>query len=344
MNDNATQTEQKSFCYANGLVSALSLALLTSDKLLQLAQSPSLADALKFLRETKFGAGKSVENPEDFEQLLQTEWESVTEFISAQSAQKAATDCFLLAHDIHNLKVLTKQKYLRLTESGVPLLRGVYPVQSLTTSVLQDDYSALPKEIAQGLEDIDKQFYLGNRKPSVIDALLQKAYYKTVTRLLKSCKSPQLKAYFTIEIDCKNILSLLRIKKHGLTKDALSLMFIADGALPRKLFDALYAAPADGISALFDAEEAYQPYRDFIKTALAEYKNNLPFTQTELLYVDMQNKIIVPHKSDVDGILPLIQYYLAKKTEIDNLRLIVVCIKNRIAQNEIIKRLRKVYV
>ena len=338
MNNNISQGAERSYNYTNGRVSVLSLRLLSKDKLVKAVESGGLSGALKILYEANYADGTTVKDPNDYEKILKREWDNILDFVENQSAEKAATDCFLLASDIHNLKILMKQKYLRLPESGVPFERGLFCAESIASQILNDEYSFLPKEITSALEQIDKEFYSGSRKPAVIDALLSRAYYKTVKRFLKKCKSPQVKDYFVKEIDGKNILSLFRVKKAGLEQDYFDRMFIEGGKLSRQTLDTVLIEPEKATD-LF-----YEDWKEIIKSALDEFKNSTAFSKTEVLLKKMQRDIIFPHKSDVDGILPLINYFLAKKTEIENLRTIFVCLKNKIDKDKIMERLRELYV
>ena len=328
---NELQNIDKSYFYALGRVSVLSLKLLNNDRLLLLAGAATLEDAVKMLYEINYAGSFTVANPNDFEEVLKLEWDSVTDFLKEESAADAVTKCFLLVNDIHNLKVLTKQKYLKQELNAVPLLKGLFDAADPTN---------LPKEITEALALIDA---LEHKKPSVIDALLYKAYYKTVMRLLKKEKNSVIKNYFTTEIDCKNILSFFRFKKAALPKDGFKLQFIEDGSLPFALFEKMFDITPEESAGLFK-EEAYTKYQDVVASALEELQTDLPFIKTEQMCLEMQRNIINPHKSETDGILPLINYFLAKKTEIENLRLVLVCVKNKIDKENIIVRLRKSYV
>ena len=306
--------DNHSYHYANGRVSVLSVKLLTKEKLFKVAESPSLESALKILHDAGYAGGMTLSDANEFERLLQREWDAVVTFVDGVTAEKETTDCFLLAADVQNLKMLMKQKYLRTTES-MRLERGLYDADA--ASVMSDDYSFLPDELSEAMQQIDEEFYQGNRKPFVIDTLLSKAYYKTVLK----CKNPEIRRYFMTEIDCKNILSFFRTKKAGLSEDYFESLFIGGGNLGREL----------------QGSEVW-------KTANEELNGGTAFIKTEKLCKDLQREIIFPHRWDVDGILPLVNYFLAKQTEIENLRLALVCTKNKIDKGKTAQRFRELYV
>ena len=312
---------QRSYHYANGRVSVLSVKLLTNEKLQKVAECATLEGALKILHDAGYAGGMTLSDANEFERLLRREWESVLAFVESATAEKAATDCFLLAADVRNLKALMKQKYLRSADS-VSVERGLFDVKAAEFAVMNDDYSFLPDELSGAMEEIDEEFYKGNRKPFVIDALLSKAYYKTVLRFLKKCKSPEIREYFLVEIDCKNLLSKFRAKKAGLPEDYFESMFIEGGNLKRE----------------------GGAWEKIVETANEELRGGTAFVQTERLCKNLQREIIFPHRTDVDGILPLVNYFLAKQTETENLRLALVCIKNKVDKGKIMQRLRELYV
>ena len=77
---------------------------------------------------------------------------------------------------------------------------------------------------------------------------------------------------------------------------------------------------------------------------LREYKSGVAMAESEARAADLKKKIMYSAKDNIEGIEPLVYYYLGKQTETENIRLILVCLKNRVDKKEIVKRLRESYV
>ena len=326
----------KSYYYANGSVSSLSQRLLSNEKILRIIESKSLADGVKMLSEINYGDTNS-SDPLDFETMLEKEWKETVKFINDVSAETASTDCFILYVDYINAKILMKDKYLRKETHEFLSESGTLDVGVMIAGIEKDEYSSLPKEMADACEKIDKLFYEGQRYPATIDLVLDKAYYSQILRLLKKSKSNEVKEWFEKEIDGKNILSFFRIKKSKLDKKKFDELFVFGGKIKKELFDVSFGL--NSISHLFERE-----WKSVIEKAEEETSKELPLAETEKLVDNIKRDIIVPHKNEVEGILPLVNYLLAKKTEIESIRLILVCIKNEVPKDRIILRLRELYV
>ena len=318
----------------------MSLKLLSGERFSRMIECSVLLDALKILYEVNYADGLIVGDVNDFEEILEHEWKSIVSFVRSTSAESAATDCFLLAVDILNLKVLMKRKYMRTESQGLLSEYGLFDIDAAATSVLEDEYSFLPKELSDAMGKIDEEFHAGNRKPIVIDVLLDRAYYSVVSRLLKKCKSREVKDYFALEIDGKNLLSLFRVKKAGLGKGYFQSLLIKGGNICHETFETAFSEGIDNSAGAF----SNTVFADVANVARTEFDANLPFFETEQKIFNLKRNLIVAHKFDADGILPLINYFLAKKTEIENLRLVFVGIKNGTDKGKITTRLKELYV
>ena len=329
-------SELKSYYYANGSVSSLSQRLLSNEKILRIIESKNLADGMKVLTEVNYGDTNS-NDPLNFEIMLEKEWKDTVKFVNDVSAETSSTDCFILYADYINAKILMKDKYLRKEIHEFLSETGTLDVGTMIAGIEKDEYSSLPKEMADACEKIDKLFFEGQRYPAIIDLALDKAYYLQILRLLKKSKSSEVKEWFEKEIDGKNILSFFRIKKSKLDKKKFDELFLTGGKISKEVFDTSFRL--NPIAHLFNKE-----WQSVIEKAEQEISKESPLTETEKLVDNIKRNIIVSHKNDVEGILPLVNYLLAKKTEIESIRLILVCLKNEVSKDKIILRLRELYV
>lgn len=327
---------QESYLYANSSAVALSSKLLTHEKILRLAECDSVEEGFKLLLEAGFADGKAL-TVKNFEEALKNRLDEAFDLVLKNSPEPNSTNCFLLINDYRNAKTVMKCKYSR---KEVPLLsNGIFDAEKLKEKLLNDDYSDFPEEMSQALAEIDEQFYLGNRKPAVIDVALDKAYYKNVFRLLKKSKSETIKNYFTAEVDMKNILDFFRVKKAGLGQDYFFNIFVEGASLDKDFFTSLFAADDENFLIKFSGTA----YVDFVKLLSEEIKEGKAFSKSEVFCLDYKKKLLSNSKNNLEGIEPLVNYFLAANTETENVRLIFVCLKNGVDKQQILKRLRESY-
>jgi V/A-type H+-transporting ATPase subunit C len=330
----------KSYNYAIGSVSVLSLKLLQKDKFIRLAECGSLVDALKLLNEFGYRDNAPIDRLTDFETMLDGEWQNVIAFVRQVSAEPDSTDCFILPVDFNNAKILMKAKYNRSDEFAFLQNYGLIDIETMKKDILQDDYSNLPTIMANACERIDKLFYEGNRKPSVIDNMLDKAYYRTVDGLLKKPKNKTVRDYFAAEIDGKNITLFFRLRKKGFSAEMFSSLYLPHGTISSEPLVSVYGKSDEEVKNAFKTSG----WGDVVNKAVDEMQNGSTLAETEVLCEKHKRDILIEHKNDTDGIVPLVVYLLAKRTEIENLRLVLICLKNKTAQDKIITRLRELYV
>ena len=329
---------QASYLYASGSAAILTTKLLSDEKDRRAAASKDTDEALRLLFEAGYADGVAMTSA-DFEDTLAAQMRQAAEFVSENTADRAATDCFLLRADYLNAKMAMKCKYARKTPTAYAY-GGLFDGQKLFESLSRDDYSALPPEMAEALGKIDEKFFEGDRNPAVVDDILDTAYYGHVSALLKNCGSKAVKDYFAAEADTKNLINFFRYLKAGFGKETFDGVFAACGKIPRGFFDEMFASNGEKAAENLPCDE----YRDFLEILLREYKSGVAMAESEARAADLKKKIMYSAKDNIEGIEPLVYYYLGKQTETENIRLILVCLKNRVDKKEIVKRLRESYV
>lgn len=328
---------QASYLYTSGRVAILIGKLLSEEKTERIAESKDTDEALRLLFEAGYADGVTM-TAADFEDTLAAQMREAAEFVSESSPERNTTDCFLLRADYLNAKMAMKCKYARKTP---PLYAygGLYDGEKLFEDIQRDNYEGLPPEMAEALGGIDEKFYDGARKPAVIDNLLDTAYYRQVARLIKNCKSAVVKEYFAAEADIKNILDFFRVTKANLGEQAFFDIFAEGGKLDKEFFEGMYGEDISKITEKFFQTD----YKDFVSVIAEEYGAGA-FSKSQAYAADYKKKIIARAKDNIEGIEPLVYYYLGKSTETENIRLILVCLKNGVDKQQIVKRLRESYV
>lgn len=321
---------QTNIIYANSRVAVLSVKLISLDRFLRMASAVSVEEAFKILLETQFGSETARDN---YKSMLIGEETALHNLLLQLGLGKVFTEYLLCPTDYLNAKILMKSKYLRLNEYNLSSF-GSISIDEIK-KILIDEYIDLPKYMQDACQQIDEQFADGNRSPVVIDYLLDQALNQHLNELLINLGNNLLIEYNSLKCDCTNLITLLRAISFKLSEKALNQMLISCGNIDKEFWLSLLNEPIESII------NKLEDYSDLSQMLV---KCGIDLTLCES-YIDslLKNKI-VEFKNDVSTFLPVVNYYYSKKAEIDNVRLIMTCLRNNVDKQQITMRLREIYV
>ena len=326
--------------YASGRVAVLTTKLIGREKLNRLAESSSLENAVKMLYESNFGGGMTLTNSIDYEQLLDKELEMTLDFFKAMSSNKFLTDCFTLGYDYTNAKLLQKARRMGVDAKDYTSHFGNIDVDFLADAISSIDYDDLPKPMGEAMRQIDQAYENGKGSPQLIDTILDKAKYAHILENLKYAKSKYASEYFVADIDMMNILTAFRCVVVHYDEQQYSQMFIDGGSLILSEILKAYGKGVDGLTAYTHET----PYRKLGDICAENIRQDKPLVNAEIYFANIKKKILTPYKNDMETVYPLVNYFMSKKTEIENLRWILVCVKNNVKEDVIKSRIKELYV
>jgi V/A-type H+-transporting ATPase subunit C len=317
--------------FASGVVAVQENKLLSKEKLNAMIEA-TLEDGVKMLYDVGYAGGDA----KDFEGILQAENSKNIEMLKDLSPDEVSSNCFIISYDYHNLKTLLKaaKQKLPLDKYGDILYAGgLYDVNNMQVE-LYGDGSNLSPFMTESIEKLKDPIFGNN--PKNIDVTVDMAMYKEIAAMLRQSKSPAVIKYFRTLFDFINISTTVRNK---LANTELSGQLIEGGYLGARLFyDNAEKSLDEFFAALVDTD-----YKDAVEAAKKSIEENKNLSQYERYYKNFLIEMLREKKSDIERIEPLIYYYLSKKTEIENIRLILTCKKNKVDKKMIYQRLRENY-
>lgn len=330
----------KSSLYASGVVAALSGKLLREDKFNRMIESATLPDALKVLSESGYADGMALPDQNLFEKLPAREMKKAAEFLSEVSSDKNASDCFLLPVDYLNAKLFYKARaFKKSAEETTELFSGILETEIIKESIAEGVYEKLPAEMAQALDGLDAAFTSGSKNPALVDVTLDKAMYAHILRLAKRAKNRVILNYFRAEIDFANMLLLVRVTLAALTREYFERSFVEGGTVK-----ILALLPYFELSkAAFFEQFAHIEYAEWLQKTLS-VKDGILLQKAEADALNYKKDILRSGLQEMDSVIPVIDFYLAKKTEAENVLLVLTGIKNRAGSEKIRERMRELYV
>lgn len=321
--------------FANARAKALEQNLFSEERLYRMTECEKLSDAVRILVEAGYAGGMILNDPADFEKMLLEEQKAVTDFVREVAPKDCGIDCFFAKNDYHNIKSLLKAKYAKI-ESFESL---IMPDGNMKFSEIKEKIDASKLDFSQSVNDalkiIDKKFELGEGTPRLIDTLIDKAMYTDISAMLGKKGTDRLvKEYFTALIDTTNISTVFRVYNIGGNVGFLESMLIEGGEIELRTFSECLNDPYAKLPAVLRGGRYGELVQKIEGGDLSSYET----AQDNYLL-----KMFSANKSDMFTVAPILGYYLGKLNEIKVIRVVLVCIKNKVAKAEMKRRVRTLY-
>jgi V/A-type H+/Na+-transporting ATPase subunit C len=239
---------------------------------------------------------------------------------------------YLERWDVWNIKTVLRGKYYGasvedIREDLVPAgrlgeddLNALMALESVT-EVLENiklEWVEVPQEAISALQ--------ATGELSTVEDYLDKAYYKHALESINPSSRPEkiLLGYLRKEIDANNLLTILKLKREGLSPEKISPYLIEGGdELTRKEMERLIAI--EGFDPLVQELQKYSFYED-IKEALEKVSTTNSLNDVTLAIKRLHSRQAerFSHLYPL-SVLPIIDYLIRKKIEVDNIRVIARC-------------------
>jgi V/A-type H+-transporting ATPase subunit C len=327
--------DETEYAYSVARVRVLETRLLDRAVLDRLVDSATPEEALRILSETEYAeALRTISEPAGFEAVLSAELGRVYDYVRRFCPDPALLDLAGLRLDLHNVKVLLKEKYLG--GSAVPAAftkGGALDPEIGRRAISQGDLRELPPDYAEIIvraeEAVEK-----TGDPQSIDLVVDAGMFALGLEIARASGFEFLEQVWTALIDVTNIRSLVRINRMGRSKEFLERCLIEGGLLPTSVLFGLHGAPP---GAVVDALGSTR-YAGLAGDGLKEG------SRLDLLADNFVIGFLRKAKHKPFGPEPVIAYVLAKEMEIRNLRIILTGKVNGLPAATIRERLRDTYV
>lgn len=317
------------FVYQNAQIKSRESKLLTLQAEQRLFDAQNLPDALKVLVELGYGSGADADG---VDAIFEKEEENLLALLNEMNVD-GALDAFYADNDFLNLK--TALKAYATGSKGVYLPSGLVKVEDIILAVETDDSSAVFAQMKSAIE-LAKPLIEDEKgvDPRKIDCIVDKKAYEYKLKAAKKCGKTA-KEYFERKIDFANVGSFFRCRKLHLPVDFFKEGFIDGGKVSIEKYEKIYDLPLDALCELYKGTHAEREV-----LSLVESGNIVAFEKES---DDALLKIWKDEASDMFSVAPIVSYYLTKKTELKNVKLIVAGIKNKVPEKTIKERMRELY-
>ncbi len=294
--------------FTNGVIAVREKQLL-GEKLLRFPEMGE-GEVFRALSESGFGGGES-----EPEAIFAHEEAALDGFIRTYAPSEADKAYFLAPRDFHNMKALIKAERLGIPADGMLAPEGMRPLGELK-KLLEEKKPPVPaiEDDATGTE---------------IGAAVDRAMY---SYLFKVCfMRPVLKKLLAFRADMTDILTAFRAE----SREEAEALFVGGGKLKKKHFDGIFSEDPEVREHALD-RTAYAP---FYAACLAAEGKELPFTEAERMKEGYEVRYFFERRFALSGKEPFLYYVFRRRAEINNVRMILVCLRAGVDAREIGKRL-----
>jgi V/A-type H+-transporting ATPase subunit C len=203
----------------------------------------------------------------------------------------------------------------RFDEEYLRSLIGLESVSDILDAVGKKGGSAIPNEIRASYEDT------GALEP--LEEYFDKIYYSRLLESIRGKNRPErlFLAFIQKEIDINNLRTLLKLKREGIPFERVRIYFI-DGGKELRVNELVRLAGIESFEQMLDELSRFSFYEQ-IKDALEDAKETGSLTKVMLVLQRYLAKEAEKFSHQFPlSILPILDYMLRKKVEVDNIRII----------------------
>lgn len=331
---------QGSTLFATGFIKAQENKLLTRDRFERMIDAENGTEAFRILLDAGYGAAAGATDPEGLDAMISAELDAAAGTLRELTPDTRLSDLFLLRYDYQNLKAYAKQRMAGREEPEAVSNRGIFPPERMKEALEDSSKGAdLPETLRKAAADVNTYLESG-ADPSMVDNLCDRAYLAEAFRVADASGNPFIRAYFTLQLDDTNILSLLRLSFINAGPAVIRQALIPGGSVSTDKLLAVAELPYEQWAA---ALARLPGLRDALASldVCMSHRVSWPF---EKWMDDETASLVRKYRSDLFSIQPLLAWYLAKEAEARMIRMILIGKLNRINETKLRERLRASYV
>ena len=312
--------------------------LLTRNRLERMIEAQTPEEVLKLLGETEYSQDMAdIHGSQDYEIILKRETERVFSIVRNMIKNTGIVDVLSLKYDYHNLKVLLKSKITGKDFSSLLMQAGTIDASKFKVK-FETQSNDLPREIMEAIDEVQKDFE-ENHNPQRIDIIVDKHYFRNLSRLAKEIDVKVITDYVEGLIDFQNMITLFRVQKQKRDARFLETVIFEGGTISKNKIVASINDNTDTILNKFKKEKL----GTYLVKGLETFSETKRLSELEKISDNYLMELNKESKYVVFGPEPLFTYLVAKEREINAVRMIMVSKINNISSDKIRERLRETY-
>jgi len=269
----------------------------------------------------------------NYEQMLEVLMRKTFDLMKSISPTTLIWRIFALLYDIHNIKLVVKERFFGTRLDRLALDYGSYELRTIRSAAVSDSYDILENEVlTEGLFTA-----LRLKDAYDIDFELDKTYFRALKKLADELDIPEITGFVVERIDLYNASVFLQWLAVGKPEGYFVRAFSGQGSVSLEGW-------LEHID--YDNPEEIQNFTLWQKYATLREAAE---TERQLFYefdVLVDNYLINKTKAAklmAFGVEPICAYFYNKLIEIKNIRILLTGKKNNYSTDDIVKRMRIPY-
>ena len=322
---------KKIYPFAVACIRSMENKLVSTQKLMQMAEAKTADEALRVLSDTAYGKYQ-IANVHDFERAIKLHMEETYSQVAGVIPSEPFIDIFLFKNDYHNIKVLIKEEMSKESGEEYLLAGGTIPLDKLRKNFRERNYVELTNINGDAIERAISA-YAKTKMAGYIDSILDRACFESMMLAAKKLENDYVVKYVRILADTTNLKTFLRVKKTGRDLEVLRECLVPGGELSEELFVTAYRN--ESYSSIFKATAYGNLCEQYMDSGFTVFEKACD--DYLMGYVkDAKYKSLTPE--------PVVGYIFAKETESKCIRIIMTCKIHNIDVDIIKERVREAYV
>lgn len=325
------------YMYACARIAALEGSIVGEDIIEQLLYAPSISDMILILRNSDMG--KYIKDGMTVDEALSKMTDDMYSELEDTVPDISLLNVFRCKYDCNNIKAAIKCEGRFADIDDMLYSCSVLSKEELYKAIKENDFSALPKNMARAAKEASEEFK-ASKDPQIVDILLDKACYLDMLELSKS--DEMIYSWVRLKIDITNLLITMRIIRMNAESNDLSLLdnaLLDGGSIPQSTFTEGYLSGTEKLFSLLEYSDLSELIGR-IKRSGATVSLSVAEREADNYFMEL----IKEAKLVSFGAASVAAYITANEYAIRNIR-IVFAGKNADLPAELIKeRLRENYV
>lgn len=318
-------------------IRAMETGLLTRDRMEQILDARTDADALKIVQDSGYPDLRAMD-PASLDGALSLAREATLTDLTAGAPDPRYIDVFKLKYDYHNVKAVLKAQAMGTEVDHMLMDMGRVETAALKEALYSGDLSELPDILAQAAEEAQAVLDT-TRDPQLADIVLDRWYYRDMLDVAEATGSTFLQGYVRTQIDAANLRTLVRTLRMGKSPDFLADVLFEGGEVSTGAILEVSRSGGSGLAELYvptPFAKAAELGADSVKgKGLTEFEKQCDNAVSDYL----AGAQLVPF-----GEAPLVSYLAARETEYTNLRILLMGRGAGLDPDIIRSRLRETHV
>jgi len=320
------------FPYANTIICIEDIKLLKQFQYDVLYNTSDLRGVLDELNKMNYFRTYVSADTENYADILDGLMEDTFELMKNIAPTELVWRIFALYYDIHNMKLVAKEKYSGKRLDRLAMLYGYYSLPTLRSAAVRETDNILENET------LTEGFFEALRAGEMydIDFILDKTYFRALNKLAKELGVPGVSGFVTEKIDLYNISVLFQSLALGSPEWYFPKAFSDQGSQTLSEWQE-YAGGGQNELEKFPLWNKYRPIWE------AAGSNSLLSEELDVLIDNYLIKKTKACKFMPFGIEPICAYFFNKFIEITNIRILLTGKEFDYSMYEIQRRMRIPY-